>query len=79
MVDAEFAFEAVAGGFLAGEFEDEGVDVEVYFFDIFGFYAFSVELGTAVYDGVDDYAAGVGFEGVLFGFPCAGFVIILFG
>lgn len=33
MVDAELSFEAVAGVFLAGELEDEGVDVEGDGFD----------------------------------------------
>ena len=37
-----------------------------------------MQLRTAVYGRVDDYAARVGFEGVLFGLPYAGPIIVLF-
>ena len=79
MVDAELAFKAVAGIFLAGELEDEGVDVEIYFLDVGDFQAFSVVLRTAVDGWEDDDAAGVGFEGVLLGLPCAALVVVLVG
>jgi hypothetical protein len=71
VVDAEFAFEAVAGGLLAGELEDEGVHVEGDGFDGGDGEAAPVELGAPVDGGVDDNSARVGLECVLGGLPCA--------
>jgi hypothetical protein len=79
VINTELPFEAIAWSLFAGKLEDQGVDVKVDLLDGLSFEPFAVELGAAVDGWMDDYAAGVGFEGILFGFPGTCFVIVLFG